>query len=141
MHRHPTLGVKRSKPRLPGTGTNGKPASKTEVSRLSREYLEIRNRQMHAKALTAEMVLARNRDELIEKKLVEKQVAYLLVALRERILAVPQAYARRIVNISDPAKAKRILKEAMLSLLGELKDLPWKVVDPHWLDKVEEKDA
>jgi hypothetical protein len=49
MHRHPTLGVKGSKPRLPGTRTNGKPASKTEVSRLSREYLEIRNRQMHAK--------------------------------------------------------------------------------------------
>jgi hypothetical protein len=141
MHRHPTLGVKGSKPRLPGTRTNGKPASKAEVSRLSREYLEIRNRQMHAKALTAEMVLAQNRDELIEKKLVERQAAYLLISLRQRILNVPQTYARRMVGLKDAAQASKMLREMAISVLNEIKDLPSKVVDRNWLEKVEEGDV
>ena len=51
VHKHPTPGVPHSKPRL--AGSNGKPANKAEVQRLSREYLEIRNRQMAAKAFLA----------------------------------------------------------------------------------------
>jgi hypothetical protein len=141
MHRHPTLGVKGSKPRLPSTRTNGKPASKTEISRLSREYLEIRNRQMHAKALTAEMVLAQNRDELIEKKLVERQAAYLLINLRQRILNLPQTYARRMVGLKDAAQASKMLRKMAISVLNEIKDLPSKVVDGNWLEKVEEGDV
>ena len=83
MHRHPTQGVKGSKPRLP---TNGKPVSKAEVQRLSREYLEIRNRQMHAKAFMAETTAAAARGKLIAKDLVAAQAAYLLVAMRQKIL-------------------------------------------------------
>ena len=141
MHRYPTLGVKGSKPRLPGTRTNGKPASKTEVSRLSREYLEIRNRQMHAKALAAEMVLAQKRDELIEKKLVERQAAYLLISLRQRILNVPQTYCRKMVGLKDARQASEVLREMAISLLGEIKDLPSKVVDRDWLTKIEDDDS
>lgn len=51
-HTHPTLGVKGAKPRLPKP--NGKPTKKAELSKLSREYLEVRNRQMAAKAFMAE---------------------------------------------------------------------------------------
>lgn len=93
MHRHPTQGVKGAKPRFPDTKTNGKP-TRAEVAMLSREYLEIRDRQMHGKTLTAEMVLAQERDELIEKKLVERQAAYLLISLRQRILNVPLPIVR-----------------------------------------------
>jgi hypothetical protein len=50
MARHPIDGMKGAKPRLPV-----KPESKAEISKLSREYLGIRNRQMRTKALTAEM--------------------------------------------------------------------------------------
>ena len=98
MHRHPTQGVKGSKPRLP---TNGKPANKAEVQRLSREYLEIRNRQMHAKAFMAETSAAAARGELIAKDLVAAQAAYLLVAMRQKILNLPSTYARRIVGLKD----------------------------------------
>ena len=95
MHRHPTQGVEGSKPRLP---TNGKPANKAEVQRLSREYLEIRNRQMHAKAFMAETSAAAARGELIAKDLVAAQAAYLLVAMRQKMLNLPSTYARRIVG-------------------------------------------
>jgi hypothetical protein len=69
---HPIQGVKAAKPRL-------KPA-KEELPKLSREYLEIRNAQMRTKNLTAEMVLGERRGELIDKRLVEQQATYLLVA-------------------------------------------------------------
>jgi hypothetical protein len=53
-------GVPDSKPRL--ARNNGKPSSKAEVSRLSREYLEIRDHQMRAKAFVAEMATAVRRN-------------------------------------------------------------------------------
>ena len=71
MARHPHLGIRGSKPRLPGIKTNGKPASKAEVSRLSEEYLRIRNGHQHAKMLSAQMKLAQERGELISKALSE----------------------------------------------------------------------
>ena len=92
---------------------------------------------MRTKNLTAEMQLAERRGELIEKRLVENQAAYLLVALRQKILAVPHAYARRILGLKDAAEAIVILRQAMVELLNEIKDLPDKVTDPNWLDILE----
>ena len=51
------------------------PAIVDRVQRLSREYLEIRNRQMHAKAFMAETSAAAARGELIAKDLVAAQAA------------------------------------------------------------------
>jgi hypothetical protein len=90
-----------------------------------------------ARRKQTELLLAKAREELILKSLVEKQAAYLLVSLRQRMLAVPDNLCRRIVNIPDPAQARRILKEAMLSLLSELRDLPQAVTDPNWLETLE----
>ena len=140
MHRHPTQGVKGAKPRFPDSKTNGK-TSEAEVQKLSREYLKIRNRQMYAKAFMAETAAAVRRGDLIEKSLVEKQAAYLLVALRQKILNIPATEARKILNIADPRQARAVLREMMIGLLGELRDLPSKVTNPHWLDELEEKDA
>ena len=59
------------------------------------------------------------------------------VALRQKILAVPDTLSRKLVNVADPAQARRILRQSMLNLLNELQDLPSKVVDPDWLEVVE----
>jgi hypothetical protein len=143
MARHPHLGVPKSKPRLPGIKTNGKPASKEEISRLSREYLKIRNDHQRVKMLSAQMTLAQERGQLIEKRLVERQAAYLLLSLRQRVLAVPDRVARQLVGIAEVNKVRAILRDAMLALLTELADLPSKVTNPRWLDEVaaEEKEA
>jgi hypothetical protein len=138
MHGHPTLGVKKAKPRLPHTRLSSRPGP--EIGKLSEEYLKIRNEQMHTKMLSAQMNLARERGELIEKRLVEEQAAYLLVALRQRILQVPHAYARRMVGCKDAKAAKTMLHEIAISLLNDLKDLPNKVTDPNWLEELEEKE-
>jgi phage terminase Nu1 subunit (DNA packaging protein) len=88
------------------------------------------------------MAIAERRGELITKKLVEQQAAYLLVALRQAILNVPQTYARRIVGLKDAKAAKAMLHEMAISLLNDLKDLPSKVTDPNWLEEfAQEKDS
>jgi phage terminase Nu1 subunit (DNA packaging protein) len=122
-------GVKAAKPRL-------KPA-KEELPELSREYLLIRNEQMRTKNLMAEMQLAERRGELIEKRLVEAQAVYLIVALRQAVLNVPQTWCRRLTGVNDAAQVSKILREMAVSILNEIKDLPSKVTDPHWLRELE----
>jgi hypothetical protein len=73
--------------------------------------------------------------------LVEKQAAYLLISMRQRMLAVPQAYAGRLVGLADAHEASQILRAAMLELLDELKDLPARVTDASWLERVAEEQA
>ena len=121
--------MKNAKPRL-----SSKPGP--QIGKLSEEYLRHRNDQMRTKNLAAQMLLAERRGQLIEKRLVERQAAFLLLSLRQRILAVPDRLARQLVNIPDVNKARTILKDAMLALLTELADLPSKVTNPRWLDEV-----
>jgi hypothetical protein len=109
MHASPIQGVSKSKPRF-------RPA-KEELPELSREYLTIRNQQMRTKNLTAEMQLAERRGELIEKRLVEAQAAYLVVAMRQKILTLPQ-HARKFLGLTDAAQASKILRELVISILN-----------------------
>jgi hypothetical protein len=88
-----------------------------------------------------EMLLAKARNELITKELVLKQAAYLLIAMRQKLLGVPQTYSRRLLNISDQREMAARLKEMALSVLNEVKDLPSRVTDPNWLSKLEEDTA
>ena len=95
---------------------------------------------MSTKALTAEMQLAERRGELIEKRLVESQAAYLLVAMRQKVLNLPHTYARRLVGLDDVREVKKVLEGAAHSILNEIKDLPSAVSDPSWIETLE-KDA
>jgi hypothetical protein len=108
---------------------------------LSREYLGIRNRQMATKALTAEMQLAERRGELIETDLVVKQAGFLFVSLRQKILSIPQTYARRLLGINDAKEMNAKLKEMSLSMLEELRHLPKRVTNPDWLKELEADDG
>jgi hypothetical protein len=93
---------------------------------------------MRTKNLAAEMQIAERRGELIEKSLIERQAAYLLVALHQAILNVPQTSCRRLTSLNDAAQISRILREMALSVLNEIKDLPAKVTNPEWLDEIEQ---
>jgi hypothetical protein len=55
----------------------------SELQEQSSIYLRERNAQMKAKRLVAEMELACKRNQLIEKSLVERQLAWLLVSMRQ----------------------------------------------------------
>jgi hypothetical protein len=101
------------------------------------ELAKERAANTRALRLRNEMLLAKARGELITKQLVERQAAYLLVALRQRIMSMPSTYARRMVNLPDTKAAAAVLKEIAISVLDEIKDLPSRVSDPNWLQTLE----
>ena len=138
MSRHPHLGVSGAKPRLPKAEPNGEPASKEEIARLSAEYLRTRNEQMRAKALSAQMKLAKERGELISKELVSRQAAFIFTSLRQSVLNFPSTYARQMVGLTDPRQAKEALTKTAHEFLIELSNFPEKCADPGWLETLED---
>jgi hypothetical protein len=125
-----TEGIKNAKPRLK--------TAKEELPKLSKAYLELRNRQMAAKAFLAETEAAARRGELISLKHARLQLNYLLVVLRQRILALPSAYGPRLAGMEDAHSAGEVLREAALALLEDLQNMPDRVTDPNWLESLDE---
>jgi hypothetical protein len=97
-----------------------------------------RVKSIRVRRMQGELILAKARDDVILKSIVEKQAAYLLVSLRQKILTLPQAYARRCLGLTDVKQASKLLREMSISVLNEIKDLPKKVVDPNWLNELDE---
>ena len=138
--RQPIPGIAGLKPRGPKPEGAGR-LSKQESRALDREYRVQRNQALQLKNHREQMLLAKARGELVLRDLVEKQAAYLLISMRQRMFAVPQAYAGRLVGLADPHEAAQILRAAMNELLDELKDLPARVTDASWLERVVEEQA
>ena len=141
---HPTSGVKGGKPKilpsfkrkrlpkLPAT-----PEAK-DLQEQSSIYLKERNLAMRLKRMREEMLLAKERGQLIERELAIKQLSYLAIAMRQRLLALPlnigNHFGDREVPIREVVEyAKRLMNET----LTELSKLPL-CVEPDWLEKLEE---
>jgi hypothetical protein len=58
--------------------------------------------------------------------------------MRQKILNLPQTYARRLAG-KDVREVSEVLKGAAHPILNEIKDLPNKVTDPNWLESLEEE--
>ena len=83
------------------------------------------------------MAIAERRGELITKRLVQQQAAYLMITFRQRMMSLGTGWARRFVGLQDVHEAKKLLDEMARETLTELADLPQKVTDPNWLEAVE----
>jgi hypothetical protein len=79
------------------------------------------------KRLEREMEIAVRRGELIEKAVVGRQAAFLLVAMRQRCMSAPSAWSRRLLGINDARVMTEKLRDMMTSVLEEIADLPQKV--------------
>ena len=119
MHGHPTLGVQGGK----ASRLSSKPGP--QITKLSEQYLRVRNRGQRAKAQQAELLLARAREECVTKELVQKQAAFLFIQMRQKLLNFPSTYARRILGLTRINDAAGILREMAISVLNEIKDLPF----------------
>ena len=117
----------------------GEQKEQADRRNLGDELTGERSREIRTRRMQSEMLLAKARNELIPKAVVQQQAAHLLVAHRQKILSVPQTHARRILNLSDYGKAREVLKAIMIGLLHEISDLPEKVTDPSWMRKLEEE--
>jgi hypothetical protein len=108
-----------------------------EKAKLDSEFVIAKKRQVDVRRIQSEMLLAKARGELIERNLVERQAAFLLVALRQKILSMPLNYSQRLLNIGDAKVMNRMLGEMAISVLNDLMDLPSKVINPDWLKELE----
>jgi hypothetical protein len=138
---HPTssAGIKGAKPRsriakLP-------PA---EIEKASREYLVERNRMMRFRRQREELRLSIERNLLIERELVGKQLAFLLIELRAQLLTIPRRIGARLqARLRDVGAAREAAAEAkaiVYETLQSCADLPARATDPDWLKRVEEEE-
>jgi hypothetical protein len=88
-----------------------------------------------------ELLLAKARDEVILKPLVEAQATFVAVTLRQMILAFPLKAARKMVGLPDEKVAKRMLDKIAHDLCKELVSFPQKITDPNWLEKTAREKA
>jgi hypothetical protein len=117
------------------------PAERKQQARrteLAAELTRERVAATRANRLRSEMLLARQRGELIEKALVQRQATWLLIAFRQRMLSIPQIYTRQLLGITDAHLMSQKLREMALSVLEELQHLPEKATNPNWLEQLEE---
>jgi len=134
----PLQGVKGAKPRLRQAKIPRRPET-AETVRLNEEYLIKRNKILDLKYKREAMELARDRDELIERALVIRQLTYMMINTRQRLLALPgamrtrfgEAFSREMID-----GARELIHQA----LTELSEMPRRGIDPDWLERLEEED-
>ena len=134
---HPLEGVKGAKKRLPKLPRAPEAVDLQEQSSI---YLVERNQMMRLKRMREEMLLAKERDLLIEKGLAIKQLSYLMIVTRQRLLRLPLAIGQHFGDRDVPIRevveyAKRLMNET----LTELSQLPL-CAQPDWLERLEEED-
>ena len=106
--KQPISGIEGSKPGAGPPKPDGK-VSKAESHALDREYRIQRNQTLALKNNRERMLPAMARGELVEKRLVELQASFLLIAMRRRALTLPQAYCDRLAVADDPLEVRAIL--------------------------------
>ena len=112
-----------------------------DLQKQSGIYLRERNQAMRLKRMREEMLLAKERDQLIEKELAIKQLSYLMISMRQKLLAFPlnigNHFGDRPVPIREVVQyTKRLMNETLV----ELSKLPL-CVEPDWLERLEEEEA
>ena len=137
--KQPIAGLKGIKPRL--EKPNGK-LSREEAQKLDYEYRIHRNQALQLRNHREAMLLAKSRGQLIEKKLVTLQAAYLLTALRSRVMAEPSSLARRLVDgrfVEEQRRAEvqEMIKHDLFAMLKDLASLPSQIADPNWVEKID----
>jgi hypothetical protein len=128
--------IRKLPPRPPEEEVNGeKLPPKLELDKL---FISRKIEQTEVRTMAFRLDLARIRGDVIDKKVVEKQLAYILIAMRQQILAIPTSYARKLLHKDDVKEVYKILEEMCHRILLDIKDLPKKAVDPSWLDELED---
>jgi len=77
------------------------------------------------------------RGRLIEKRLVERQLTYLLVSMRQKLLAIPGKLYSRLGKEQFSHEPAQECERFIHEVLDELSKLP-ECAEPNWLEKLEE---
>lgn len=107
--------------RIPSEGEQERQAKR---DRLDAEWKQKRIAAESARQRLHEAKLLAMKGELISRRHVQKQAAFLVLSLRARLLALSTMHARELLNVSDEREMT-------------LADLPLKVTDEHWMQKLD----
>jgi hypothetical protein len=139
--REPVTGVKGAKGsrrlRLPKAPRQ--PETESSV-KLGEEYLRKRNQILDLKFKREAMNLALDRDELVEKRLVDRQLTYLMISIRQRLLAIPGKLYSRPGKEQFSHEATQETEKFIQEVLNGQSKLP-ECAEPDWLEKLEEKEV
>ena len=120
---------------------DGPTAQKQKRRSLSAQIAEERLASQIAKRRQQEMLLAKARGELVLKELVQQQAAYLLITLRQEILAAPGAWAPKLTGMKTVEQMAEALRGLTRDWLERVADMPTRVSDPDWLTRLSETEA
>lgn len=77
---------------------------------------------------------------LVPRQFVTRQAAFLIISLRQRLLALPAELANELALESDPRTIEQKLSSKMRAALDEVAEMPLRVSDPDWLEKIDERE-
>ena len=87
-----------------------------------------------------ELRIARAKQEVIPRSLALRQATFLVISLRQRLLAIAEQHARELVEIADEREMTERLDAIVRDALSEIAELPKRVSDPDWMQKLDEND-
>ena len=79
-----------------------------------------------------------DRDQLVKKRLVERQLTYLMISMRQKLLAIPGKLYSRLGEESFSREAAQETKKFIHEALKELAKLP-ECVEADWFDRLKEE--
>ena len=116
-------------------------ALKAKKAAADLQFVEEKKLQVIARRRETEIRNATRKRELIPRVLVLKQAAFLVISLRQRLLAIAAQHARELLNVSDEGEMARRLDAIVRDALSEIAELPLKVTDERWIEKLDELDG
>jgi hypothetical protein len=115
-------------------------ALKAKKAAADLEFVEEKKLQVIARRRETEIRNAQRKRELIPRELVVKQAAFLVISLRQRLLAIAAQHARELVNIADEREMTLRLEAIVRDALDEIAQMPLRVSDERWIERLEERD-
>ena len=87
-----------------------------------------------------ELARVQGNPNVIEQELAVRQLTYLMISIRQRLLAIPGKLYARLGKEQFSHEAAQETEKFIHEVLNELSKLP-ECAEPDWLEKLEEKEA
>ena len=121
--------------RIPSEGEQERQAKR---DRLDAEWKQKRIDAESARQRLHEAKMLAMKGELISRKHVVKQSAFLVLSLRARLLALSAELSREFAQETDERAIEEKLSSRLRSALDEIAEMPLRVTDERWLEKLDD---
>lgn len=108
-----------------------------EGAALTREYMEGRINGQRLQNEGRELEVGLKRGELVRRRDVELQCAYLATGLRQNFFALMNSLPRQLVGLSEHEMRLLLQEEGRKFLLG-LSNWPGRIVNKDWIEEIDD---